>query len=68
MTELALAEWGLARYEVSTEELEGLTLAWMRRKRFEARLIALEVGRLFASDGTRERSPEEMWELLERVA
>lgn len=35
-----------------------LTLAWMRRKRFEAKLIANEVARLFVSDDN-ERVPAE---------
>lgn len=32
-----------------------LLAAWVRRKQFEARLIAIEVGRLFAGTGEPER-------------
>lgn len=67
MTELALAEWGLRHWEIAQDELERLTLAWVRRKRFEAMLVAGEVGRLFAGGRARsdERTPDEMWALIE---
>lgn len=51
------AEW--PQYaEADKHTQERLALAWMRRKRFEARLVASEVSRLFVSDDN-ERVPAE---------
>jgi len=39
-----------------------------RRKRFEARLVAVELGRLLGGKGREERIPAaQMWELIEEL-
>jgi hypothetical protein len=62
-----LAEWGLYPGEASEEELAGLVQSWVARKRFEASLIALEVGQLFTGRKAADEqiSPDEMWALLD---
>ena len=59
LEELILAEYGAAAWvdEVATGEL---VLAYVRRKRFEARLIASEVGRLFSKQEEAEVHPSQM--------
>lgn len=56
-------------FEYSQEELERLTFAFIRRKKFEARIIANEIGSLFG--GKKESqdriSPDQMWELVESL-
>lgn len=54
MTELLLAEYGGAPWADDAARLQ-LTAAWVRRKQFEARLIAVEVGKLFGGGGKEER-------------
>jgi hypothetical protein len=42
-----------------------LLAAWVRRKRFEARLVALEVGKLFSGAADQDRVSEgEMWAMM----
>lgn len=59
LEELILAEYGGAAWvdEVATGEL---VLAYVRRKRFEARLIAAEVGWLFSKQEEAEVHPSQM--------
>ena len=45
-----LAEYGGAEWADEIAQLQ-LTAAWIRRKKFEAKLIANEVGQLFAGTG-----------------
>ena len=70
-----LAEYGLLASEYTQHEVAELTMAWVRRQRFAARLIAIEVGQLFGggkkgsqrkgrSDGT--MTADEAWAILER--
>jgi hypothetical protein len=49
-----LAEYGGAEWADDMAQGQIVT-AYIRRKRFEARLIAVEVGRLFAGGGDKER-------------
>lgn len=49
-----LAEYGDPEWLDALAQ-QRLAMAWIRRKRFEAQLIAVEVGRLFASGEERER-------------
>ena len=44
-----LAEYGGAAW-ADDQAATQLLAAWLRRKQFEARLIAVEVGKLFAGD------------------
>jgi hypothetical protein len=46
-----LAEWPAAAAWADAGAQSRLVAAWLRRKRIEARLIAAEVGRLFAGAG-----------------
>jgi len=45
-----------------------LTAAWVRRKQFEARLIAYEVARLFAPPQPPPKSRDAVWDDLLSVA
>lgn len=56
-----LAEYGGAEWADDVAQLQ-LTAAWVRRKKFEARLIANEVGALFsgASGGERKMAGHEL--------
>lgn len=65
MYELALAEWSLLPAEYSHEEMERLALAWVRRERFKATLIAAEVGRMLGG-GKRETPADDLWAMIER--
>jgi hypothetical protein len=47
--------------DLSQEELEHLAVSWMRRKQLEARLVAVEVGRLFSGEKRRHASPDDAW-------
>jgi hypothetical protein len=49
-----LAEYAGAEWADSQAQMQ-LAMAWMRRKRFEARLIAVEVGQLFAGGDDQQR-------------
>lgn len=62
-----MAEWGLVSTEYTQDEIEHLALAYVRRKRFEAQLIAAEIGALWGGGGKRRESmtAEEAWALLE---
>ena len=68
--ELALAEWGLDAAEIPFLDLDHLIVSWQRRKRFEAQLQAVEIGKLlFGAKGDgkpamKEVSPEEMYRSL----
>ena len=45
-----LAEYGGLEWADEQAQLQLMT-SWVRRKRFEARLLAVEVGQLFAGSG-----------------
>jgi len=64
-----LAEWGLWPGEYTAEELTALVGSYGRRKRFEARLLAVELGRLLGGgNGRDERVPaSEMWKMIEEL-
>lgn len=74
MIELAVAEWGLYPADVSHEELEHLSVAYMRRKRFEARLVAVEVGSVLAqmfgggAPAAQALTADEAWAAFEAAA
>lgn len=59
LEELILAEYGAPDWadDIAAGEL---VLAYVRRKRFEARLIASEVGRLFSKQEEAEVHPSQM--------